>query len=243
VTGRNAQIDLKWEQLSLADAYEIEIGKDKWFDLVVTGAAPASSPFYTPPDLNYPAYYIGDGLLPEAGHSYYWHIRARRAATGQTIRSYWSRALSFSVSPGFRVAAPTYPGIQSLSPCHEACDIPVYPVSFSWSPMQGTTRYHFTLATDPKFNNPVIDEKVEGTAYKLFTRLSYKTAYFWQVTPLEPIPGDLSPVFSFTTQDMAISPVQLTSSANNTTNALLIVLIVLIIFALWVQVVFFRRRS
>ncbi|MGD0854915.1 MAG: hypothetical protein ABSA18_03825 [Dehalococcoidia bacterium] len=242
VTGRNSQVDLKWQQLSLADAYELEIAKDSWFDLIVTGAAPDTSPFYTPPDVLYPACYIGDGLLPEAGHNYYWHIRARRAATGQTIRSYWSHALSFSIRPGFRVAATSYQGIQSLSPCHEACNIPVYPVSFSWSPIQGTSRYHFMLATDPKFSNLVIDEKVENTAYKLFTRLSYKTAYFWQVTPVEPIPGDPSPVFSFTTQDMDNPPAQLASSTNHVTDALLIALIVVILCALWVQVVFFHTR-
>ncbi len=49
VTGRNAQVDLKWEQLSLAEAYEIEIGKDKWFDLAVTGAAPAYQPILSSP--------------------------------------------------------------------------------------------------------------------------------------------------------------------------------------------------
>jgi hypothetical protein len=103
VSGRNAQVDLKWEQLSLADAYEIEIGKDKWFDLPVAAAAPANNPFFSPNDLRYPAYYINDGLLPEAGHIYYWHIRVRRAATGQTIRSPWSYALSFKVSPGYPV--------------------------------------------------------------------------------------------------------------------------------------------
>ena len=98
------------------------------------------------------------------------------------------------------------------------------------------------LATDPQFSNLVIDEKVENTAYKLFTRLSYKTAYFWQVTPVEPIPGDPSPVFSFTTQDMDNPPAQLASSTNHVTDALLIALIVVILCALWVQVVFFHTR-
>ncbi len=103
VTGRNAQVDLKWEQLSLADAYEVEIGKDKWFDLPISTAAPSNNPFYTPADLLYPAYFIDAGLLPEAGKTYYWHIRVRRAATGQVIRSPWSYTLIFSVSPGFPV--------------------------------------------------------------------------------------------------------------------------------------------
>jgi len=103
VTGRNAQVDLKWEQLSLADAYEVEIGKDKWFDLPISKAAPSNNPFYTPADLLYPAYFIDAGLLPEAGRTYYWHIRVRRAATGQVIRSPWSHTLIFNVSPGFPV--------------------------------------------------------------------------------------------------------------------------------------------
>jgi hypothetical protein len=242
VTGRNSQVDLKWQQLSLADAYEVEVAKDSWFDLIISGAAPDTSPFYTPPDVLYPAYYIGDGLLPEAASNYYWHVRVRRAATGQTIRSYWSHELSFSVKPGFRVAAQSYPGIQSLSPCFDACDVPVYPVSFSWSPIPGTTSYQFVLAADPRLRNPIIDQKTEATSYKLFDRLSNNTVYFWQVTPLEPIQGDPSPVFSFTTQDGPPPPGQPTST-NNTTNALLVALIVVIICFLWVQVVFFRRRG
>ena len=242
VTGRNSQVDLKWQQLSLADAYEVEVAKDSWFDLIISGAAPDTSPFYTPPDVLYPAYYIGDGLLPEAGSNYYWHVRVRRATTGQTIRSYWSHELSFNVKPGFRVAAPSYPGIQSLSPCYDARDVPAYPVSFSWSSVPGITSYQFVLAADPGLRNPIIDQKTEGTSYKLFDRLSYKTVYFWQVTPLEPIPGEPSPVFSFTTQDRIPPPVQPTSSTNNVTNALLIALIVVIICALWIQVIFFRTR-
>jgi hypothetical protein len=242
VTGRNGQVDLKWQQLSLADAYEVEVAKDRWFDLVISGAAPDTSPFYTPPDLLYPAYFIGDGVLPEAGSSYYWHVRVRRAATGQSIRSYWSRELSFNVKPGFRVAAPSYPGIQSLSPSCDACDVPAYPISFSWSPVPGTMDYQFVLATDPRLDNPIIDQKIRGTAYNLFDRLNYKTAYFWQVTPLEPIPGDPSPVFSFTTQDRPLMPAESTPSANNITNALLIAGITVFVCGLWIQVIFFRRR-
>ena len=115
VTGRNAQVDLKWQQLSLADAYQIEIGKDKWFDLIVLPAEPSTNPFYVPNDVRYPAYYIADGLLPEAGRDYYWRVRVRRAATGQVIRSHWSSGVHFQhparlpggcfVVPGNTVAA------------------------------------------------------------------------------------------------------------------------------------------
>jgi len=123
VSGRNAQVDLKWEQLSLSDAYEIEIGKDKWFDLPVTAATPVKNPFFSPNDLRYPAYYINDGILPEAGHTYYWHVRVRRATTGQTIRSPWSYTLSFDVSPGYPVVERITAG-PGVSPTFPAAETP-----------------------------------------------------------------------------------------------------------------------
>jgi len=113
VSGRNAQVDLKWEQLSLASAYQIEIGKDKWFDLPVSNAEPTDNPFFSPADLLYPAYYINDGLLPEAGHTYYWRVRVRKATTGQSIRSLWSYALSFNISPGYQVVERVMPAAES----------------------------------------------------------------------------------------------------------------------------------
>lgn len=244
VTGRNAQVDLKWEQLSLAEAYDVEIGKDKWFDLAVTGAAPATNPFFVPNDLLYPAYYIGAGLLPEAGHTYFWHVRVKRAATGQVIRSRWSYALSFTVRAGFPVAASSYPGIQSLQPGHEACDVPSYPLGFSWTPMQGTTSYRFVLSRDPGLSQPVIDQTVTATAYKLPWRLDYQTAYFWQVTPVEPIPGDPSPVFAFTTENEPAAQVHISPPSDNTTNGLLIAFIfVFLTWSLVLAITFRNRRN
>lgn len=242
VTGRNAQVDLKWQQLSLADAYQIEIGKDKWFDLIVLPAEPSTNPFYMPNDILYPAYYIADGLLPEAGKDYYWRVRVRRAATGQVIRSRWSPAFTFSIRPGYPVVASSYPGIQSLQPRHEVCDVPVYPVAFSWTAMQGATAYRFMLASDPGLQNPIIDEAVHSTAYKFNGSLNHKTAYYWQVTATEPIPGDPGPVFSFTTEDRSILPAHFNQSGDNTTNVLLITLIFVILFGLSVPVIIFHRR-
>ncbi len=242
VTGRNAQVDLTWEQLSLAEAYDVEIGKDKWFDLVVTGAAPATVPFYVPNDLLYPAYYIGAGLLPEAGHTYFWHVRVKRSATGQVIRSRWSYALSFTVRSGFPVVAPSYPGIQSLQPGPEACAVPAYPLGFSWTPLQGITSYHFVLSRDPGLSQPVIDQAVNATAYKLPWRLDYQTAYFWQVTPVEPIPGDPSPVFAFTTQHEPAQPVQAGLPPDNTLKGLLAAAIVVMLFAVSYLVIRDRNK-
>ncbi|MGD0354525.1 MAG: sialidase family protein [Dehalococcoidia bacterium] len=242
VTGRNGQVDLKWEQLSLADAYEVEIGKDSWFDMVVDAAAPSTSPFYVPEDLLYPSYYIPDGALPEAGSSYYWHIRVRRAVTGQVIRSRWSYGVSFNIRPGYPVTSPDYPGLQALKPASGSTDAAAYPTSFSWTPLQNTTTYRFVLSTDPELSKPIIDEKVRGTAYNLNWGLSYRTAYFWQVTPLEPVPGDPSPAFSFTTADGPALPSRFIPLDDNSTNALLITLILVILFGLFIQVTIYQRR-
>ena len=241
VSGRNAQVDLRWEQLSLADAYQVEVGKDKWFDLAVSEAEPVTNPFFVPENSLYPSYYIRPGMLPAAGQDYFWRVRVRRAATGQVIRSRWSPAFSFSVRPGYPVSAPSYTGIESLQPCHNACEVPPYPLSFSWSPTQGTTSYRFVLAADPDLGQPVIDQTVDAAAFKLPWRLEHSRAYFWQVTPLKPVPGDSSPVFSFNT---AAEPTVSTSiiPPDNTTNGLLVALVFTILFGLSIQVIIYRNN-
>jgi len=241
VTGRNSQVDLKWEQLSLAEAYQVEVGKDKWFDLVVSEAEPADNPFFIPENSLYPACYIRPGVLPEAGQIYYWHVRVRRAATGQVMRSRWSPAFSFTVLPGYPVSAASYPGMESLHPCHNACDVPPYPICFSWTPMQGTTNYRFVLARNPDLSQPVVDQSVDAAAFKLSWRLNYATSYFWQVTPLEPVPCDSSPVFSFNTAaEPAVSTAGIPS--DNTTNGLLVALVFTILIGLSVQVIIYRNK-
>ncbi|MCX5993393.1 MAG: hypothetical protein NT177_04145, partial [Chloroflexi bacterium] len=241
VTGRNAPVDLRWDQLSLSEAYQVEVGKDKWFDLAVTEAEPADNPFYVPDKSQYPAYYIRPGVLPEAGQTYYWHVRVRRAATGQVIRSRYSPAFSFTVRPGYPVSAPSYPGIESLQPCHGACEVPAYPLGFSWTPTQGTSKYRFVLARDPDLSRPVIDQPVDAAAFKLPWRLNYATAYFWQVTPLEPVPGENSPVFSFNTAaEPAVSPSII--PADNTFSAVLATFTFTLLFFLSVQVIMHRNN-
>jgi len=240
VTGRNAQVDLRWEQLSLADAYQVEVGKDKWFDLAVSEAEPADNPFFVPENSLYPSYYIRPGTLPAAGQEYFWRVRVRRAATGQVIRSRWSPGFSFSVRPGYIVSAPAYTGIESLQPCHNACDVPPYPLSFTWSPSTGTTSYRFVLADEPDLDRPMIDQAVDTTAFKLPWRLEYAKAYFWQVTPLKPVPGDSSPVFSFTTAAEPKIQVPMIPS-DNTTNGLLAALVFTILFGLSIQVIIYRN--
>jgi hypothetical protein len=151
--------------------------------------------------------------------------------------------VSFNIRPGYPVKSTDCSGLQSLKPEGGTRDAPVYPTSFSWTPLQNTTTYRFVLATDPGLAKPIIDEKVKGTAYNLNWGLSYKTAYFWQVTPLEPLAGEPSPVFSFTTISGPGLPSRLLQIDDNTTNGLLIALILVILFGLSVQVILYHRRQ
>ena len=200
VSGRNQEVDLKWEQLSLADAYEIQIAKSKDFTLRITEAEPLNNPFYYPDKVTVPAYRVVSGILPEAGHSYFWRVRVRQAATGQVIRSRWAEKRSFIIKTGFPVVSP-YIGAQALKPCHCACGISPSSVAFSWTAFKEATEYKFTLATDSALKDILVVEFVPTSAFKYNGKLGYGTDYFWQVTATEPAPSDPSPVFSFTTED------------------------------------------
>lgn len=209
VSGRNQEIDFTWEQFCLASQYQVQIAKNPGFTLIVfdSGAfAPASA---TSPAVYYPAggaiaspaqagSAIASGPTLEAGHTYYWRVRVRQAATGQMILSPWSEVKSFTIESGLPASTPYY-GAQLLQPSNGGIGCPVSPVSFSWSPSKGTTRYKFMLANDPGFRDMVADAEVPTTAYQHEGTLAYSTSYFWRVMALEPAPGDWSAVYSFQT--------------------------------------------
>ncbi|MBM4453523.1 MAG: exo-alpha-sialidase [Chloroflexi bacterium] len=201
VSGRNQEIDLKWEQLSLASAYEIEVARDEDFSLRVTEAEPANNPYYQPSLTTQPTYRIIPGILPETNTTYYYRIRVREAATGQRIRSWWSNERSFSVGPGVPVAA-SQVGVQALRPVHCSRSVSVSSAAFSWTPFKGVTESRFVLAEDSALHRVLVDEVVASTAFEYRGELDYGRSYFWQVTPVRPYPGQPSSVFSFTTERM-----------------------------------------
>ena len=198
VSGRNQEVALRWQQLSLADAYEIEIARDADFSLRITEAEPPTNPYFEPARVTNPAYRILPGALPEANTIYYWRARVRQAATGQVIRSRWSEEDSFSIKAGLPVISPQL-GAQALRPAHRASNAPVSFIAFSWTPFKESTEYKFILAKDSALTDIIVEENLPTTAYKYNGRLDYDTCYFWQITATKPVPGEPSPVFSFTT--------------------------------------------
>jgi hypothetical protein len=214
VTGRNQQIDLRWEQLCLATVYELQIAKDKAMtmrinpavDNITSIAAVTGSILLTMDATNMtsPAAWIAPGALPEAGAIYYWRMRAFQSATLQRARSPWSAIRSFTVKAGFIVNTPYY-GVQLLSPNNACTGCKVKPAAFSWSPWKEATKYQFELANDPEFKQTVISvATTTTTSYEYSGTLDYNVNYFWRVKALEvngqDIPSDWSATFSFLTE-------------------------------------------
>lgn len=238
VSGRAGEVNLCWEQLCVADAYDVEIAKDKDFTLVVVdvasergcwGVVPAD---VTKPCVFFPAggrtgastYLDSESVTKfskpqsiqegsaigyygnlECGMTYYWRVKVRECATGQWIRSPWSEVRSFSVKAGVPVSAP-YSGIQALAPANGASNIAIKNPGFSWAPMGDTTKYEFILAEDAAMTKVVKQATVSSTAFQYDGSLKYSTNYYWKVRPVEPAPGDWSPVFVFSTEAQPAPP-------------------------------------
>jgi hypothetical protein len=213
VTGRNEQIDLKWEQLCLATGYELQVAKDKDFTLRINPAVNSAGTIAAvtgsirldmdSTNMTSPAAWIAPGALPEAGAIYWWRIRVYRSATGQLAYSPWSEARSFTVKAGFIVNTPYY-GVQLLSPNNGCLGCKVKPASFSWSPWKEATKYQFDLSKDSEFKQLVVTAATTTTGYEYSGTLDYSTNYFWRVKALEVngqnIPSDWSATFSFQTE-------------------------------------------
>jgi hypothetical protein len=212
VSGRAQEINLCWEQLCLADQYDIEIAKDEDFTIrVVDIVAESACGGFVPVSLTKPCAYFPAGGLTlggsalalfgnlECGHTYYWRIKARHGATSQWIRSPWSEVRRFTIKAGLPVTMPYY-SPQLLAPNNGCLACAVKPVSFSWSPFKETTQYKFQLAKDAAMTQIVAEANVPATAYEYDGILEYSHNYFWRVMALEPAPSDWSATFSFRTE-------------------------------------------
>jgi len=248
VSGQNEEVDLRWEQLCLSSEYQVQIAKDPGFTLIVldTGSfAPASS---VSPGAYYPA--GGRSASPsslttwgnlEAGHTYYWRARVRQAATGQHMFSPWSEVESFTIKSGTPASTTSY-GMQPTYPNNGRNIYPVKPVSFSWSPLNDTTKYRFLLAKDAAMTEVAKEAVVTTTAYNYDGELEYGQVYFWRVMALEPAPSDWSATFSFQTEAAPPSPSAAPTSPPQTPLWAWVVIVIGLILLCTIIVLIFRMR-
>ncbi len=194
-TGRNQEVNFRWEQLCIATLYQLQIAKDKAFTLgVYDSSAPVCSsagPFgVLPVDVTSPAlvYFTGGGgTMPEpsdaagtarrtadwsasvpaleCGHLYYWRVRVLDEVTLDAVISPWSDVRNFTIKAGFRVTTPYY-GPQLLSP-DNGCACPCdTPIAFTWSPFKETTAYKIQISANADMSAPLEeDSNVITTAY------------------------------------------------------------------------------
>jgi len=233
VTGRNASVDMSWEDYCYSSAYQVQIARDPLFTLKVYDSGRLE-----PADSTAPALWVPPGAF-EAGHTYYWRVRTTQAVTGQRIASPWSDAMPFTVSPGYAVSTTSY-GLQAMSPANGAAGCPVSPLAFSWSGYQGTTKYRFILAKDAQLQNIVVEDFTSTTSYALPVKLSYETAYFWLASAIEPVPGDAGPVFTFSTEPDPAVQSAAGPTAGNVPGWAIAVIVVGALLAVIVAVAAFR---
>ena len=220
-TGRNQEVNFTWEQLCVANSYQIRVAKDSKFTLMMADVT------ITPVSVTSPAFiYLTAGgvatynasttttvqtattLQPlECGHKYFWEVRVRGAVTGELLRSPYSDIRAFTIKAGFRVTTPYY-GPQLLEPingCGCACDAPI---NFSWSPFKETQKYKFELSENADMTSPVVSVEVGTTAYQYKGTIKCNQAYFWRVMATQPAPSEWSAVFTFKTQKAPVTPTQ-----------------------------------
>ncbi len=116
---------------------------------------------------------------------------------GATAAGVAGQSLAVSVS----VANATPPAVVLLSPGDAAGGVPVDAL-FSWSGADQANTYAFELATDPAFNNVIIDETVTGTSFQPGFELDSQTEYFWRVTPANQCGKGASSAASFLTRPL-----------------------------------------
>jgi hypothetical protein len=227
VSGRASEVNLCWEQLCVANSYDIEISKNADFSIrVIDLVGENSCSGFSPVDVQIPCVFFPAGGAAmsdwngtfeggqasaiaawgnlECGHTYYWRVKARSCATTQAIRSPWSEARSFSVKAGLPVVS-SYSGLQLLSPANGGMGIPAKSPAFSWAPLGENTKYKFQLAKDSAMTQIVKEAEVTNTAYGYDGTLDYSTPYFWKVSCVDPA-CDSSATFSFQTEPKPAAP-------------------------------------
>jgi subtilisin-like proprotein convertase family protein len=106
-------------------------------------------------------------------------------------------------------------------PANGASNVELQPV-FQWTPMPGASNYHFQLATDPAFNDILIDlPYLVSTSFAIGAPLPEGTSFFWRVKAFN-FCGDngFSPVFTFKTLTTTPSDICLVFSSINTPTEL-----------------------
>jgi len=184
----NEEFVLEWERICNACEYEIQIALDEAFRHIVMDtsdfdtnnhayACDLDVDTYKPSKPASPSLLIEQDTL-DCNQQYWWRVRSRYTETDEVIRSQWSDKWSFTVAVG--------PGgaIELTSPDDGATNVPLEGVVFTWTAVAEATGYDFALMDA---SGGSVDSKtgLTGTSYAYSGKLSYDTAYTWQVAAMK----------------------------------------------------------
>jgi len=170
---------LTWDTLCDACYYEIQFALDEDFTMLVgvNGKTPEELRYEVTGDN--PSYSIMGG--PEGGLScettYYWRVRASKAATEQVLHSWWSEG-SFTVAPSILAAQ-----ITLVSPVPGATGVAIKNVGFSWDLLADADAFDWVLSKNADLSAPVESKPgLTSEAYTCTKTLEYGATYYWKVT-------------------------------------------------------------
>jgi len=194
ITGLPHDVGFSWERPSEATEYELQIALDSEFYITVA-TIPVATYESTVFVLAGPNQIGNTKVDFMVGSTYYWRVR-----TTKPLYSAYSESQSFSVEP----LGALLPGL--ITPANGDKDISRKP-SFSWEPIAGASGYNFVLGDDPVMTSPIVDVKVENTAFTMELELDYGKTYFWKVRAIEPFTSDWSILANFTVEEEPVEPI------------------------------------
>jgi len=177
----SAPFTLKWDTLCDACEYELQFALDDEFTMPVKvndeGEA-ATDYIITGITGDTPAYSINGGAAGglSCETTYYWRVRASKAATDQVIHSWWSVSDSFSVPPSAQAGI-----ITLVAPVPGALNQPTKSVGFSWDLQADADAFRWVLSKNADLSAPLDSKNVTSKACTHANTLDYATTYYWQV--------------------------------------------------------------
>jgi hypothetical protein len=103
--------------------------------------------------------------------TYFWRVRAFNGID----TSRWSEIRRFSTIPPPTIGVPSL-----LSPASSAKNIPVAPVTLTWSFANNALEYEVVVSDENTFTNIIASGKTTGTG-SIFSGVQPKTRYYWRV--------------------------------------------------------------
>lgn len=196
-----------WNAVSQASQYSISVGTDDELASSVWGTN------VTEVNVVYPQ----DAMNLSRGFSYFWQIIPLDADGNSFGEEVKSPIASFQTPDPIQpptLNSPVGEEISGLIP------------SFSWSAVEGISKYLVNLAEDEEISTVIWTATVEGPNVNYpdnAVSLNYATIYYWNVSPLNeedsPFPDAQSISASFSTTSLA--PIDLLEPVNTSTESLL----------------------